>query len=537
MTARNSKSNLASGDDSADAVSESQIEAELLRLQARVQALESQVAREKVAEPTAETEGDGNEVVPTPSPAKAKRSQDPGTKPSRPVSDQDATAKPPLPTIFAGDSEAKEAPNPVQTSRVKPGRPISKRAVAAELQLNESAAGDDVEPSVPKQAAVAVVVPTAGAEPESAFDNAKSIDQMSVDDSADTDSEPSLNAPHQSLLAYLFREGVPSWSVSTVLHAVILLILALYALPRREEQKEAPITVVVAEVVQDVEEMDEDVQLEIETPESEQSQPDLSHTIEDAGAADLLGEMTQSDTEVLADFGEVGTFDDLADVGFDLTELGEGKGLTGDGEGLASFFGVKTKGRRFMFVVDNSNSMNNGKFETAVMELQKSISKLNYNHEFFIVFYSDTAYPLFYPRSAKTWVKATPENREKLRYWLQDVQRCLQTRGIKALTTAFGMKPDVIYLLGDGSFTDKAVPATLGFEDTRVVVHTMGFGMKDAARSGFEKIATKFRGNFHEVAVTPKMREYSKQVNRPKNNQKNGVWGIKLGEGKKKKKK
>ncbi|MFP6669744.1 MAG: VWA domain-containing protein [Pirellulales bacterium] len=490
-----------SGSESPEPADEPQVEAELARLRARVKALEAKVGEEADVQPAAE-------------PAAAKLAtavvSRPAVESTKPLRSASQTQKPGRPAD--GDDAV-----------VKPSRPGSVKSPAAEKAGQESVAPlvlAVAEPAVPK-AKKAEAARRPGAEDSSAGDT----------DETDT----SAQSPHW-LGAYLFREGVPGWSVSTLLHAVFLLILALYALPRPEERDESPIAAVISEIVPEMEETEEEVELELDSPEIEQVEPDLSQIIEDVGAAELLGEMQQADTEVLADFGEISPFDDIADTGFDLAELGDGKGLTGDGQGMASFFGVKTKGRRFMFVVDNSNSMNNGKFETAVVELQKSISKLSYSHEFFIVFYSDTAYPLFYPRSAKTWVKATQENREKLRYWLKDVERCLQTRGIAAMTTAFKMKPDVIYLLGDGSFTDKAVPATLQFKDPHVVVHTMGFGMKDAARAGFEKIAAKYRGKFHEVTVTPRMRQYSKQVNRPRNNQRHGVWGVNLGAGKKKKK-
>ncbi len=485
---------------------EPQVEAELARLQARVKVLEAKVGEEadvqSAAEPVSEKPVSAVVSRPAVEPTKPLRSAIKTQQPGRHADRDEAVVKPPRPGSVKSPVAAKAG-----------------QGAVAPLVLAVA------EPAVPK-AKTAEAARRPGAEDSSAED-------ASAADADETDT--SAQSPHW-LGAYLFREGVPGWSVSTLLHAVFLLILALYALPRLEEKNESPIAAVISEIVPEMEETEEEVELELDSPEIEQVEPDLSQIIEDVGAADLLGEMKQADTEVLADFGEISPFDDIADTGFDLAELADGKGLTGDGQGMASFFGVKTKGRRFMFVVDNSNSMNNGKFETAVVELQKSISKLSYSHEFFIVFYSDTAYPLFYPRSAKTWVKATQENREKLRYWLKDVERCLQTRGIAAMTTAFKMKPDVIYLLGDGSFTDKAVPATLQFKDSHVVVHTMGFGMKDAARAGFEKIAAKYRGKFHEVTVTPRMRQYSKQVNRPKNSQRHGAWGIKLGAGKKKKK-
>jgi hypothetical protein len=228
-----------------------------------------------------------------------------------------------------------------------------------------------------------------------------------------------------------------------------------------------------------------------------------------------------------------GSDSDWAELG---REFGQGdKGIGKDGLGPpVSFFGVKTVGNRFMFVVDNSNSMTKGRFETAITELYKAIYKLNANQEFYIIFYSDTAYPLFYPYTAKTWVKATAQNKAKLRTWLLGVHRCFRTNGLEAMKLALRMKPDVLYLLGDGAFGDKTIPMVLGSKNDKLVIHTLGFNLIKG-RAEFVAVAKRFKGTFTDVRVTPSMVLRSQQLNRPKNNKKNGVWGIKLGNGPKKK--
>ncbi len=356
------------------------------------------------------------------------------------------------------------------------------------------------------------------------------------DSKSDPDQQPAdetAKPRRRWLAALLFRESIPGWSASMIVHAIGIVTLALLTLSLPEEKQEIPIVANAADVVQDLEEIEEELELEVEKPIVEEFVPDVSDVIEDPGEA-IMGDLNQTETAAPSDLGDLATID-VGALGLDVDLMGDGKGKKGDGLGVASFFGVTTRGRKFMYVVDNSNSMNNGKFEMACNELFKSISGLSYDHEFYIIFYSDAAYPLFYPHTAPRWVKATPDNVDKVRYWLDEVHRCLQTRGEEAMTKAFQMRPDVIYLLGDGSFTDKAVPTTLAFNDPNVVVHTMGFRMKEAARKGFEDISTKFKGKFHEVEVIPEAVEASKRKNRPKNNQQNGVWGINLGKGKKKK--
>ncbi|MFN9916404.1 MAG: hypothetical protein ACK53L_27695, partial [Pirellulaceae bacterium] len=98
---------------------------------------------------------------------------------------------------------------------------------------------------------------------------------------------------------------------------------------------------------------------------------------------------------------------------------GGGGARQGAGVGMTSVFGVRTSGKRCVYVVDNSNSMSQGRLEAAIAEVQNSVGMLQADQSFFVIFYSDTAYPLFYPAAARTFVRATAANQEKLREWLK----------------------------------------------------------------------------------------------------------------------
>jgi Mg-chelatase subunit ChlD len=56
---------------------------------------------------------------------------------------------------------------------------------------------------------------------------------------------------------------------------------------------------------------------------------------------------------------------------------GSAAGSRGGKQGTdASFFGAKSRGNRFVFVVDNSGSMGDGRMETTLMELQRSVEAM-----------------------------------------------------------------------------------------------------------------------------------------------------------------
>ena len=324
--------------------------------------------------------------------------------------------------------------------------------------------------------------------------------------------------------------AVPSWLISLIFHVVLLLMLALVTFSNPDLREELFQTSSV-----DREEVEELEDFEFENQELEVLDPTTFDmpTMDDVGMADI-GDITAPETSVKSDVSAHESVE-AVEIGQLFGKDGMGMAEVGTGSGATTFFGVRTEGDHFMYVVDNSNSMNNGKFEHAVYELTQSINQLSETSFFYIIFYSDAAYPLFYPQTMPRWVRATPENKHKVAYWLETVHRCLQTRGEGAMAHALKLRPDVLYLLGDGAFTDKAIPKTLELKGkVDVTINTLGFNMKPEHAAEFERVAKAFGGNFRSVQADPRMKALSQQKNRPKNNQRNGDWGINLGKGKKK---
>jgi hypothetical protein len=321
--------------------------------------------------------------------------------------------------------------------------------------------------------------------------------------------------------------AVPSWLVSGIVHAMVMLILALMtgAIPDAAKNL-ATITVSSGEAEPPLERVEFDLQ-----PMELQDTPNLSTDVPDLGA------IAFGDVAVAAELPSAGVSTAAApnttmmDIGALFGSEGLGMSELGPGEGSAMFFGVATRGRRIVYVVDNSNSMNGGKFETACAELLRSVEQLDEDQKFYVIFFSDTAYPLFYPHSARQMMPATAENKRRLKYWLDSVQRCLKTKGEEAMRLAFATNPEAIYILGDGAFTDNTVEKVLSLPDLPVTIHTLGFRMKGDAKRDMQRIAQKFHGTFTEVQVSPEMISLSKKLNRPLNTSVNGAWGITLGAG------
>ena len=193
-----------------------------------------------------------------------------------------------------------------------------------------------------------------------------------------------------------------------------------------------------------------------------------------------------------------------------------------------SFFGRKVAAVNYVFVIDNSNSMTGGRFETALNELLVAVNQLTAKQRFYVIFYSDMAYPLFHPMAANGLVPATPRNKEKLRYWLDTVQLCLKTNGKEAISAAFALNPDVIFVLGDGAFTDRASKFFAAKPQTKIPLHTLGMEVKPKDAVAFRELAKTNGGTYKDVGVADGARLFAKQNPRPRNSVRGPIWGLKL---------
>ena len=143
----------------------------------------------------------------------------------------------------------------------------------------------------------------------------------------------------------------------------------------------------------------------------------------------------------------------------------------------ANFSGVDAEGSDFVFVVDMSGSMSGTRFRRAKSELRRSIEALSPTQRYFIIFFSDDAWPM----PADGLLEATEKNLLATRRWLKQAACMGGTHPLPALLDALRLEPDAIFLLSDGQFD----PETAMHLDTaepyvRIPIHTIGF----ASRAG-----------------------------------------------------
>jgi len=222
------------------------------------------------------------------------------------------------------------------------------------------------------------------------------------------------------------------------------------------------------------------------------------------------------------------------------------RGAAPGGKPAATFFGRSGQGKSVCFLCDNSNSYRDGGFHRVLEEIARAIDGLGPGQSFSVIFFSDTAYPLFHPEPAQGLVPATPENKRRARQWLGTVEMCRGGQGIHdAVRLAAGLDADAVYLLSDGELGAGVVDKVATADLDGTVVHTFGLQQNvfDRRRGGVDpdrlrdqqarndnllSIAAAHRGTFTPVTLPPGAAALERLRPIPRNRSRGAVWGLKL---------
>jgi hypothetical protein len=132
---------------------------------------------------------------------------------------------------------------------------------------------------------------------------------------------------------------------------------------------------------------------------------------------------------------------------------GGGVGTGADGGGRSEFAGLSAAGRRIVFCVDRSASMNKPVEHTAWAwaqdELVRSIRKLSPTMSFQVVFYSDNVMTLPNPDRRKELIPATEQAKERAIKFIRELDAEGGTKHEMGLDRTFELKPDVVFFMTD----------------------------------------------------------------------------------------
>ena len=324
-----------------------------------------------------------------------------------------------------------------------------------------------------------------------------------------------------------------AWLFSMVFHLILLLALGLFTLSHIGD--DGPIFLSAGENSETIDDLIE-VPLNLDSVELEELDPS-NELFDEAQDSQLLSELAPELPAVkatpLSDFGSLSN----------ALETDLGGAVAGLGEALKSggkptlFTSGGPKAKTVVYIVDNSISMTGrnpqspgyGRMETALVELAKSVNSLDKSQEFYIIFFSDAAYGTFHPKTAKNYIKATDSNKKKIGYWLNTVECCFRTDGKEAFEIARALKPELLYILGDGAFTDGS-DIELGQNPIKGArVEVLGMNLNGGTARRFKALADAHDGNYRDVGLTEDGQKILDEYGPRKGNVIRGpVWGINL---------
>jgi hypothetical protein len=227
--------------------------------------------------------------------------------------------------------------------------------------------------------------------------------------------------------------------------------------------------------------------------------------------SDLVGALPTASS--IADFGASGMLP--SEVGT-LMSTGEGDKPGTPAAGAATFFGTRSRGSRFVFVIDNSRSMKGGRLEAAVAELIQSVGAMSRRQSFYVIFVSDQPYPMFYPDPAEDLVPATAANKQRLARWLLKLQLAPGNNRqlIPAMDLAASLRPQAVFLLWDGDlrYSERVRQDVMrhlaGPNDWNFPVHTLCMGDQPPGnQQNLVDVARAHGGTYRRVDVPPTPRQ------------------------------
>lgn len=316
--------------------------------------------------------------------------------------------------------------------------------------------------------------------------------------------------------AHVNRRLVRGMGLSLLAHSLALLGLLMITL--RLPRESASLGSQVVSVQRVTEELQSGSDLELPEPLEIDLPLETTNHLEAANPSvplDLTDTMPQSLTPASAAMQPIGpsglpaATSNLRDAGRGANSSA-GRALPNSASSGGKFFGAGAGGNFFCYVVDSSGSMRGRAWESAKLELLRSLTTLAPTQRFYIVFFAQDISALPEPggiEPARSGLLASPENIDHARRWIDSVKLDRGGPPNEALQLAIEREPDAIYLLTDGvtqadvcGFLRKInrMSDIVSGEQVRVPIHTIAYHSLDGQQL-LRQLARENAGQFHYV--------------------------------------
>ncbi|MCH2209970.1 MAG: hypothetical protein MK110_01610 [Fuerstiella sp.] len=205
----------------------------------------------------------------------------------------------------------------------------------------------------------------------------------------------------------------------------------------------------------------------------------------------------------------IGTLMSGADAPVRLVSPSGGRSTGGSadsGPDRTAFMNITDSGRRFVYLIDTSGSMNNGgRMELAQSQLLASLRMLEAHQEFQVIFYGDAPIQMRLRGRTKGIYQATAANLNLAKDAIETVDSGGGTMHLPALLAALRLNPDVVYFLTDGqdaSLTKADLRKLLRKNSSGARIHVVEFAagnpeLRDP--TWLQLLASETRGEYRRI--------------------------------------
>lgn len=299
---------------------------------------------------------------------------------------------------------------------------------------------------------------------------------------------------------WLLKAGAPAWLISSVVHALILVVL-ICTIGSARQPAETASSAVINTSAPDTNESDTGYPIEVDLGKHEID----TRAAGDTTASDAIDATLQglNDVPGLA----TGSADDKSatplNSGDLLAGLGSFKG--GDapyqgfaGSGTANFFGTAARGNRFAILADNSGSMQGAPLMYLKTEITNTLARSRGSAQFYVTFFSSEATP----QPLKRWTTNRTDV-TAVSTWVKGVETANGTVPITGFEHVLRLKPppDVVYFMTDGEFDPREVEQIRKLNQTLnppAVIHTIAFVGQKGERE-LRQIAKEAKGTYRFI--------------------------------------
>ena len=194
---------------------------------------------------------------------------------------------------------------------------------------------------------------------------------------------------------------------------------------------------------------------------------------------------------------------------------GDGAGQGGAGSGGNSngtrFFGIFTRAKRIVYVIDASESMlQHNAMNVARQNLTSSLSELTTGSQFQIVFFNIANHSMTRDGEKPKLLPATSVNLNLAKRFLTGIQPESGTDRYGAVSYAMGLQPDIIFLLTDADAPEMSAKELFEIQRAnkrKASIHVVEFGVgADLRQDSFlKKLARQNSGEhfYHDLTRNP----------------------------------